>query len=262
MMCGAIVRVTRERTAKPDDDFVDISYADDVTSLRQHAAVRNTLLTRVLGDYTHLLAQTQVNVTDLEQDGDVFASHDVTQQVRWRKRKRREIRVFVSSTFRDFKEEREELTKKTFREVKRLCASSLPTCSVSNILQINKACKDRGVFFTYVDLRWGISEDQTQKGETISICLQEVYKMLQKHSNWLDERINCAMFLQIDRCRPYFICLLGERFGWSQQEADGDKALMKSFDIAIQKSPEKFGWIDDFRTGFSVTNVRGVNVTR
>ncbi len=34
-----------------------------------------------------------------------------------RKRRKREIRVFVSSTFRDFKEEREELIKKTFREV-------------------------------------------------------------------------------------------------------------------------------------------------
>ena len=33
------------------------------------------------------------------------------------KRKKREIRVFVSSTFRDFKAEREELIKKTFREV-------------------------------------------------------------------------------------------------------------------------------------------------
>ena len=40
--------------------------------------------------------------------------------------------------------------------------------------QINKVCKDRGVFFTYVDLRWGITEEQTTKGETISICLQEV----------------------------------------------------------------------------------------
>ena len=34
------------------------------------------------------------------------------------KRKKREIRVFVSSTFRDFKAEREELIKKTFREVR------------------------------------------------------------------------------------------------------------------------------------------------
>ena len=33
------------------------------------------------------------------------------------KHRKREVRVFVSSTFRDFKKEREELIKKTFREV-------------------------------------------------------------------------------------------------------------------------------------------------
>ena len=35
-------------------------------------------------------------------------------------RKKREIRVFVSSTFRDFMEEREEIIKKAFREVCKL----------------------------------------------------------------------------------------------------------------------------------------------
>jgi hypothetical protein len=33
------------------------------------------------------------------------------------KRKKREIRVFVSSTFKDFSKEREEIIKKSFREV-------------------------------------------------------------------------------------------------------------------------------------------------
>lgn len=33
------------------------------------------------------------------------------------KRKKREIRVFVSSTFKDFNQEREEIIKKSFREV-------------------------------------------------------------------------------------------------------------------------------------------------
>ena len=118
MMCGATVRVTREQTANADDDFVDIAYSDDVTTLRQHAAVRNTLLARVLGDHADVLAATQVHVTDLEDGTEAFATHDVTRHVPRRKRKKREIRVFVSSTFRDFKKEREELTKKTFREVR------------------------------------------------------------------------------------------------------------------------------------------------
>ena len=63
--------------------------------------------------------------------------------------------MFVSSTFVDFKEEREILIKKAFREV-------------------NRICLDRGVFFTYVDLRWGITSDQSKDGKTISICLREV----------------------------------------------------------------------------------------
>ena len=69
--------------------------------------------------------------------------------------KKREIRIFVSSTFVDFQDEREILIKKAFRELNRLCL-------------------DRGVFFTYVDLRWGITTEQTESGETISICLREV----------------------------------------------------------------------------------------
>ena len=35
-------------------------------------------------------------------------------------------------------------------------------------------CSERGVFFTYVDLRWGISTEQSSDGQTIAICLQEV----------------------------------------------------------------------------------------
>ena len=73
-----------------------------------------------------------------------------------KKRKtKREVRIFVSSTFRDFSEEREMIIKKVFRE-------------------LNRICLDRGVFFTYVDLRWGITEDQTKGGKTIEICLKEV----------------------------------------------------------------------------------------
>ena len=40
--------------------------------------------------------------------------------------------------------------------------------------ELNRLCLDRGVFFTYVDLRWGITEKQTKSGRTIEICLREV----------------------------------------------------------------------------------------
>ncbi|RPJ60476.1 MAG: DUF4062 domain-containing protein [Acidobacteria bacterium] len=84
----------------------------------------------------------------------------------------RVIRVFVSSTFRDMQEERELLAKRTFPALRRVCES-------------------RGVVFTDVDLRWGITEEQSARGEVLAVCLDE-----------------------IRRCRPYFIGILGERYGW------------------------------------------------
>jgi len=84
------------------------------------------------------------------------------------------IRIFVSSTFKDMKLEREQLVKQVFPELKQLCT-------------------ERNVFFTYVDLRWGITEEESSDGQTLNLCLSE-----------------------IDKCQPYFICFLGERYGWSQ----------------------------------------------
>lgn len=85
---------------------------------------------------------------------------------------RRVVRVFVSSTFRDMQHERDALVKRAFPELRR-------------------RCRDRGLEFVDVDLRWGITDDQARDGQVIPICLDE-----------------------IDRCRPYFVCLLGTRYGW------------------------------------------------
>src|SRR4030095_9485273 len=84
----------------------------------------------------------------------------------------RSIRVVVSSTFRDMNEEREELIKRVFPQLRRLCET-------------------RGVAWSEVDLRWGVTDEQKAEGEALPIC-----------------------FTEIDRCRPYFIALLGQRYGW------------------------------------------------
>jgi hypothetical protein len=88
----------------------------------------------------------------------------------------RVIRVFVSSTFRDMHAEREELIKRAFP-------------------QLRKLCEERGVTWGEVDLRWGITDEQAAEGQVLPICLEE-----------------------IRRCRPYFIGLLGERYGWVPDE--------------------------------------------
>ncbi len=92
----------------------------------------------------------------------------------------RYIRVFVSSTFRDMHEEREELVKKVFP-------------------QLRKLCEERGVTWGEVDLRWGITDEQKAEGKVLPICCEE-----------------------INNCRPYFIGILGERYGWIPDEIPQD----------------------------------------
>jgi tetratricopeptide (TPR) repeat protein len=83
----------------------------------------------------------------------------------------RVVRVFVSSTFRDMKAERDHLVKFIFPQLRKLCES-------------------RGVTWGEVDLRWGITEQESERGKVLRLCLEE-----------------------IDRCRPYFIGLLGDYYG-------------------------------------------------
>jgi hypothetical protein len=84
----------------------------------------------------------------------------------------RVVRIFVSSTFRDMIEDRNELMAQVWPALRKLC-------------------RGRAVEFVEVDLRWGVTEEQAQRKETVRHCLAE-----------------------IKRCRPYFIGLLGERYGW------------------------------------------------
>ena len=83
-----------------------------------------------------------------------------------------ELRVFISSTFRDMQEERDYLVKKIFPGIRALC-------------------RERGVVFTEIDLRWGLTEEEAAHGRIVRACLEE-----------------------IDRCRPHFIGIVGSRYGW------------------------------------------------
>lgn len=100
------------------------------------------------------------------------------------------VRVFVSSTFRDFHWERELLAKQAFPELRR-------------------RCRDRFVEFVEVDLRWGITQEHAERGETLPICLAE-----------------------IDRCRPseavFFLGLLGERYGWIPKAKHYNPAIVSA----------------------------------
>jgi len=121
---------------------------------------------------------------------------------------KRQIRIFVSSTFRDMQEERKYLITKVFPSIRRYC-------------------EEREVSLFELDLRWGISEEEAKQGKVFDICLREVRKT-----------------------KPFFIGLLGERYGWIPSEAER-KAMAENTAIF-----EDFPWIaDELEKGTSITEI-------
>ena len=91
---------------------------------------------------------------------------------------------FVSSTFRDMHFERDTIHKRVAP-------------------MINELSRQFGETVEFCDLRWGVNTGDLDSDEgnrkVLSVCLDE-----------------------IDRCQPYMIVILGERYGWIP-----DQALMR-----------------------------------
>ena len=84
--------------------------------------------------------------------------------------------IFVSSTFRDMHEERDIIHEKVLPE-------------------LNEYALQYGESVSFCDLRWGVDTEEFESEEgarkVLSVCLDE-----------------------IDRCHPYMLVILGERYGW------------------------------------------------
>ena len=84
----------------------------------------------------------------------------------------RELRVFVSSTFQDMQAERDELVQRVFPRLRDLS-------------------EREGLVWGEVDLRWGISTEESLRGRVLPICFDE-----------------------LERAAPHFLGILGDRYGW------------------------------------------------
>lgn len=89
----------------------------------------------------------------------------------------RTFRIFVSSTFADFRVERGLLNDVVAPKLKELCGSF-------------------GYSFELIDLRWGISSESSLNQKTLEICLSEIERS------------------QLFSPRPCFLIMLGGRYGW------------------------------------------------
>lgn len=102
--------------------------------------------------------------------------------------KSRKIKVFISSTFRDMHQERDYLNDYVFP-------------------RIHNYCKERFIDFYPIDLRWGITEQDSKNGLVMTACLEA-----------------------IDDSCPFFIAILGSRYGWIPTEKEA---------VALRVSVEK-----------------------
>ena len=67
----------------------------------------------------------------------------------------RHIRVYVSSSYRDMQDGRDFLVKFTFPQLRNLCES-------------------RGITWSALDLRWGITQNEVSEGKVLLICFEEI----------------------------------------------------------------------------------------
>lgn len=109
-------------------------------------------------------------------------------------------KVFISSTFVDMHAERDILTQVVFPELR-------------------ERCRKLKVHLYEIDLRWGVTQAETESAKTLQICLDE-----------------------IDRCRPFFIGMLGSRYGWVPEKYE------------VPDLPQ-FDWLQSFPAGRSVTEL-------
>jgi hypothetical protein len=92
---------------------------------------------------------------------------------------------------------------------------NMPQCP-----RLERFCADRSLFFAPLDLRWGVTSEQSGSGQVIKICFDEV-----------------------ERSRPYFVASLGFRNGWALSSDYKDELLEKTFDIGTIAYP----WVRDAR---------------
>ena len=117
----------------------------------------------------------------------------------------RQMPVFVSSTFLDLQEERDELMKNTFPK-------------------LEEAASQRIVTLTPIDLRWGVTLQDSESGFVLESCLQE-----------------------IERCLPFFIGIVGNRYGWCPTLSELKK------NAYLQ---ERYDWLrKDIENGLSATEI-------
>ena len=118
-----------------------------------------------------------------------------------KKRDFKAVHVFVSSTFHDMHAERDYLNKVVFPE-------------------LHSRCAKKGLEFVGIDLRWGVTEEESRQRKAMQVCLDEIKK-----------------------CN-FFISLIGDRYGWIPPPEDISQEIFNSVRLKINSKAEDAGLLD------------------
>lgn len=163
------------------------------------------LLSLIIMPFYHVQSKKDYQFVDTTNKSDEIVLSRTLQYGVGTSLEKRVLKIFISSTFQDMQEERDYLMRHTFPELQRLAAQ-------------------RGVKIIPVDLRWGITEEESKSGKVLELCLQE-----------------------IDNAIPFFIGIIGERYGWCPSHEEYEKSTILK---------EKYPWIErDFKNQLSVTEI-------
>jgi len=86
---------------------------------------------------------------------------------------------------------------------------------------LRERCRHHKINLFEVDLRWGITQQEAESNRSLQLCLEE-----------------------IDRCRPFFVGMLGNRYGF----------VPSSYNSAVATAPT-FDWLLKYPSGRSVTEL-------
>lgn len=90
--------------------------------------------------------------------------------------------------------------------------------------KLRELAKKHMATLTPIDLRWGITSEEAKTGKVLELCLYE-----------------------IERCNPFFIGILGDRYGWSPALSD-----LSANNMLL----EQYEWLrQDIEDGLSITEI-------
>ncbi|MBQ9002581.1 MAG: DUF4062 domain-containing protein, partial [Eggerthellaceae bacterium] len=91
--------------------------------------------------------------------------------------------------------------------------------------ELSEWCEERRLRLVDIDLRWGVTEKDSQENKrVVDVCLKN-----------------------IDRCRPFFLCFLGQRRGWVPSAQDIAESTFDSF-------PKLEGYLGSSVTEMEITH--------